>query len=174
MTRKPRALGALIATVQTFRVANIAIALFFAAVLLATLPGIGAVQAALARKYGGTVDVASVIVFMRVTLLLGLPLIYVVERLLAELRAILDTVERGDPFDRVNAARLRTIGWMLLVIQLADLIFGATRVIAKLLHIDYAGWQPNVTGWLAVLVAFVLAQVFERGAAMRDDLDGTV
>jgi hypothetical protein len=63
---------------------------------------------------------------------------------------------------------------MLLVIQLADLGFGLARVAANALHIDYLDWQPSFTGWLAVLIAFVLAQVFERGAAMRDDLDGTV
>lgn len=160
--------------VQAFRIANVAIAVFFLAILCATLPGLELVQGALARKYGGAVDTATVVLFVRVTLLLGLPICWVVERLLAALRAILGTVADGDPFVRANAARLRTIGWMLLTIQVADLAFGATRLVAKLLHIDYASWQPSFTGWLGVLIAFVLAQVFERGAAMREDLDGTV
>ena len=32
----------------------------------------------------------------------------------------------------------------------------------------------NLQGILAILLAFVLAAVFERGAAMRDELEGTV
>ncbi|WP_254503794.1 DUF2975 domain-containing protein, partial [Salmonella enterica] len=75
----------------------------------------------------------------------------------------------GDPFVRANAARLRTIGWMLLTIQLADLAFGGARLVARMLQIDYLDWQPSFTGWLGVLIAFVLAQVFEHGAAMRED-----
>jgi hypothetical protein len=31
-----------------------------------------------------------------------------------------------------------------------------------------------VTGWLAVLLLFVLARVFDYGTRMRDDLEGTV
>jgi hypothetical protein len=32
----------------------------------------------------------------------------------------------------------------------------------------------SVTPWLAIMLLFVLAQVFEDGARMRDDLRGTV
>ena len=32
----------------------------------------------------------------------------------------------------------------------------------------------STSGWLAVLLTFVLARVFEAGARMRDDLEGTV
>jgi hypothetical protein len=35
-------------------------------------------------------------------------------------------------------------------------------------------WSFSVTPWLAVLLLFVLAQVFGDGARMRDDLTGTV
>ena len=32
----------------------------------------------------------------------------------------------------------------------------------------------SITGWLAVLLTFLLARVFAEGALMRDDLEGTV
>ena len=38
-------------------------------------------------------------------------------------------------------------------------------------HLD-AGFSPS--GWLAVILAFVLARVFAEGALMREDLEGTI
>ena len=38
-------------------------------------------------------------------------------------------------------------------------------------HLD-AGFSAS--GWIAVLMAFVLARVFAEGTLMRDDLAGTV
>ena len=35
-------------------------------------------------------------------------------------------------------------------------------------------WGFSLTRWLAVLMLFVLARVFEQGARMREDLEGTV
>ena len=37
-----------------------------------------------------------------------------------------------------------------------------------------AGGQISVTGLLAVLLLFVLAEVFREGTQMREDLEGTV
>jgi hypothetical protein len=115
-----------------------------------------------------------VVLFIQTVMLLSLPVGVAIERLLVALRAILRTVQDKEPFVRANAARLRMIGWMLLIVQLADLAYGLTTIIANRLHIEYLVWQPGCSGWVAVLIAFVLAQVFEHGAAMRDDLDGTV
>ena len=39
------------------------------------------------------------------------------------------------------------------------------------LHLD-AGF--SVSGWLAVILTFVLARVFAEGTLMREDLEGTV
>jgi hypothetical protein len=39
------------------------------------------------------------------------------------------------------------------------------------LHFKY---DFSLTPWLAVLLLFVLARVFEQGAHMREDLEGTV
>ncbi|MCP3733773.1 DUF2975 domain-containing protein [Sphingomonas sp. RP10(2022)] len=174
MTRSDRLLKASILVVQAFRIANAAAVFLFVAALIATLPGAEWVEAALLRKYHHSVDPGAVIAFMQVTMLLSLPVGYAIERLLAALRAMLRTVQDGEPFVGTNAARLRTIGWMLLVVQFADLALGGVTAVAGMLHIEFLPWQPSFTGWIAVLIAFVLAQVFERGAALQADLDGTV
>lgn len=174
MKRSDRLLRGSVRVVQAFRIVNAVAVLVMIAVLISTLSGAEWIEARLIAKYEGTVDPDAAITFMRVTMLLTLPVGYAVERLLTALRAILRTVEMGDPFAAANAARLRMIGWMLLVVQLADLGYGAVAAVAQRLHIDFLAWQPGFTGWIAVLVAFVLAQVFERGTAMQSDLEGTV
>jgi hypothetical protein len=35
-------------------------------------------------------------------------------------------------------------------------------------------WSFSPTRWVAVLLLFVLARVFEQGAQMREELEGTV
>lgn len=94
--------------------------------------------------------------------------------LLRTLGRIIATVSEGDPFVAANAARLRTIGWSLLFLQLLDL--PAALIAHAFPSLGAAAPESGVSpgGWLAVLMTFVLAQVFEAGARMRDDLEGTV
>jgi hypothetical protein len=92
--------------------------------------------------------------------------------LLNRLRAIVDTVQAGDPFVAANARRLTGIAWALLGIQIVDLAFG---IVATTSGVDaISGWTFSLTGWLAVLLLFVLARVFEHGARMRDELAATI
>lgn len=90
---------------------------------------------------------------------------------------LLDFVKsvRDDPFVPANARRLKAIAWSLLGLQVISLIVaGIGKAIAtpeNPLDLD-AGF--STTGWLAVLLAFVLAGVFAQGTKMREDLDGTV
>lgn len=90
------------------------------------------------------------------------------------LRAIITSVRQDEAFSTANAARLRTIGWMLLVLQILDLGGGLVAWGLSRLGVDYLDWTPSFTGWLAVLVAFILAHVFATGAAMREELEATV
>jgi hypothetical protein len=109
---------------------------------------------------------------MAVIGLATIPIHYVVLR---RLLAIIETVRAGDPFVAANATRLQVIGWMLLALQLLSLVVGGiARNISTPAHpIDVdAGF--SISGWLAVLLTFVLARVFAEGALMRDDLEGTV
>ena len=104
--------------------------------------------------------------------LAAIPLHYVV---LKRLLAIVETVRTGDPFVAANAYRLQAIAWALLVLQLLSLVIGAIAKTvsspAHPLHLD-AGF--SISGWLAVLLTFLLARVFAEGTLMREDLEGTV
>src|SRR2546427_8859084 len=104
--------------------------------------------------------------------LVTIPLNYVV---LKRLLAIVETVRSGDPFVAANASRLQAIAWVLLALNVLSIVIGAiakaVSTPAHPLHIN-AGFSIN--GWLAVLLTFLLAQVFAEGAHMREDLEGTV
>src|SRR6266850_5362098 len=104
--------------------------------------------------------------------LVGIPLNYAV---LKRLLAIVLAVRVGDPFVAANAYRLQAIAWALLALQLLSLLIGtigkAVSSPAHPVHLD-AGF--SISGWLAVILAFVLARVFAEGALMREDLEGTV
>ena len=95
--------------------------------------------------------------------------------LLTRLLAIVETVRLGDPFVAGNAARLQTTAWALLGLEVLHLVVGAVAAGAstEAQPLD-VGWTFSVTGWLAVLLLFVLARVFDYGTRMRDDLEGTV
>ena len=104
--------------------------------------------------------------------LVGIPLNHVVLR---RLLAIVETVRAGDPFVTANASRLQAIAWALLALQLLSLVVGAIAKAVSTpghpLHLQ-AGF--SISGWLAVLLTFLLARVFAEGALMREDLEGTV
>lgn len=104
--------------------------------------------------------------------IIAVPLNYIV---LKRLLAIVETVRLGDPFVAANARRLQAIAWALLVLQVLSVVIGAIAgsisTPAHPLDID-AGF--SISGWLAVLLTFLLARVFAEGAHMRDDLEGTV
>ena len=88
---------------------------------------------------------------------------------------IVRTVSRGDPFVADNAYRINAIAWALLGLQVLSLIIGiiGKSISSKAfpLHLD-AGFSTS--GWLAVILMFVLARVFAEGTLMREDLEGTV
>ena len=103
--------------------------------------------------------------------LVGVPLNFIVLR---RLLAMVNTVSGGDPFVTQNAARLQTIAWAVLGQQLLQLVIGtisrSVSTPAHPLHIS----AFSASGWLAVVMLFVLARVFLEGTRMREDLEGTV
>ena len=104
--------------------------------------------------------------------LVAIPLHYVV---LKRLLAIVDTVRAGDPFVAANAVRLQAIAWTLLALQLLSLVIGAiAKAVSTPAHPLHPQAGFSISGWLAVLLTFLLARVFAEGALMRDDLEGTV
>lgn len=119
------------------------------------------------------VDAGLLVPTLRVMVLIGAPMFAAIHVLLSRILAIVGTVEVGRPFVVENAARLKTIAWALLMLQVLHLGFGvATRFVAAA-NFEME-WDVSLAGWLAVLLAFVLAQVFEQGARMRDDLEAMI
>jgi hypothetical protein len=128
-----------------------------------------------AFKLSPSPDTARLVMGLRAVATLGLvgvPLNYFV---LKRLLAIVETVRAGDPFVAANAFRLQTIAWTLLALQILSVVIGAigkgVSTPAHPVHLD-AGF--SISGWLAVLLTFLLARVFAEGALMREDLKGTV
>ncbi len=106
--------------------------------------------------------------------ILIIPTTYAAHRIFKAIRHIIDTAITGDPFTASNAVLLRIIGWALLGIQILDLAAGFMVMRFSDVTGEYWGWSPALTGWLAALLMFVLARIFEHGAKLRDDLEGTV
>ncbi|HET9669857.1 MAG TPA: DUF2975 domain-containing protein [Casimicrobiaceae bacterium] len=106
---------------------------------------------------------------------LGLVAIPLNHAVLGRLLAIVHTVRDGDPFVASNADRLQAIAWALLALQLLSLVIaGVGRAISTPGHPFHLDAGFSTSGWLAVILTFVLARVFAEGALMRRDLEGTV
>lgn len=142
--------------------------LILLAVLAATFfspEAAGKVPVAGAERVAGT---RIALVWIIAMALLGL---VVLHRLLG----IVTAAKQGDPFIPDNARRLREIGMALLGIEVI-------RWLGALL-LWFASAQPlepnveaslDLVPWLAILLAFVLARVFEVGTRLRDDAALTV
>lgn len=108
---------------------------------------------------------------LRAIVVVGLAGAAIVHTILRRLGAIVDTVRVGDPFIDENAQRLDAIAWRVAALEGLRLVVAAIAAVV---------WEPgkidafSFAPWLAVLLLFVLAGVFARGAQMRDDLEGTV
>ena len=101
--------------------------------------------------------------------LVGIPLNYAV---LKRLLAIVLTVRAGDPFVAANAYRLQAIAWALLALQLLSLVIGAiARAVSSPAHPVHLDAGFSISGWLAVILTFLLARVFAEGTHMREDLE---
>jgi hypothetical protein len=112
---------------------------------------------------------------MRLVMIVGLLSVPFAHVLLTRLLAIVESVRVGDPFVAPNGARLQAMAWALLGLEILHVVVGLlvtwVPTPAHPLRID---WEFSLGGWLAVLLLFVLARVFEHGTRMRDDLAGTV
>lgn len=110
----------------------------------------------------------------RTIMVIGILSVPLTQLILTRLLAIVETV-RGGPFIRDNADRLRTMGWALLGLEVLHIGVGVVAAVASSSAEPMGvSWSFSATRWLAVLMLFVLARVFEQGAGMREDLEGTV
>jgi hypothetical protein len=169
----PRALSLSRLVLRALVVANALYGLAILAILVASLVAEGPLFTALGVKQAEGAD--RMIRGMRLIAVAGIAAVPIGHLILARLLAIVDTVRAGDPFVVQNAARLQTIAWCVLGLEGLHLVIGAIAATSassvQPLDID---WNFSVTPWIAVLLLFVLARVFDHGARMRADLEGTV
>jgi hypothetical protein len=161
------------ATLRTLIVLNwVYGALIFAFLLISFLAGTWTWQA---LGVGHIAGHEGIVAGMRAIMVIGIVSVPLAWVFFSRLLRIVESVRAGQPFHVENAGRLRVIAWSLLALQGLHLcvvaIASAVSTHAVPLRITD---NFNPTGWLAILLLFVLAQVFLEGTRMRDDLEGTV
>ncbi|WP_426266694.1 DUF2975 domain-containing protein [Sphingomonas sp. LHG3443-2] len=120
-------------------------------------------------------DQVALLASSRWVLAIVAPVMLFAHILLRNLLVILETVRSGDPFAAANADRLQIVAWCLLAIQLCDIAFGfADAAMNRAAGEQISAWSPALTGWIAVLLVFVLARVFREGARLRDEAELTI
>jgi len=122
-------------------------------------------------KKPARIDPTWLVPVLRLWIVLALPMIAAVHVLLSRLLDMVETVRTGDPFVPENATRLKTIAWCVLATQLLHLVYGALAATVNAAGSNVEWKFAGMTGWLAVVLLFVLARVFEEGTHMREDLE---
>ena len=152
---------------------NLLMGFLISVLLIASLVAEGPVFRALGVR--GDTDSSTLILGMRAIMVIGICAVPVGQIVLTRLLALVESVGYGDPFVAENAARLQTIALAVLGLELMHLVVVIVAARASSatqpLHI---GWDFSVTRWLAVLLLFVLARVFDQGSRMREELEATV
>lgn len=100
-------------------------------------------------------------------------------RFVQKLLEIVNSVGEGDPFDPRNADRLAAMGWLTLAGQALALPLMAIAAwlepyLEKAGKGSEFGFDVDPGAILLILVLFILARVFRKGAEMRAELEGTV
>jgi len=96
--------------------------------------------------------------------------LYIVHRL----RRIFATLTAGDPFHPMNVARLQAIGFALAGLEIINYVTNLVTGWAFRDQVRSVQFPLNPTAWFAVLVVFVLAEVFREGARLRGEAELTV
>lgn len=117
------------------------------------------------------------VVALALAMIIGLA--WLAYQFLRDMWAIIASVDDGDPFRPQNAVLLARMGWTMLGAYITALLVALQAV-----WLDGFGQAAGVHGeidfdlgaggLLLILTLFILARVFKHGAAMRDDLEGTV
>ena len=106
---------------------------------------------------------------------LGILVLGLLWTVMRKLLAIIASVEISNPFIHANALRLKAIGWMMIALQLVGIPMAILAGhAADMFGESDTGLDISLNGILAILLVFILAGIFERGAEMREELEGTV
>jgi hypothetical protein len=90
------------------------------------------------------------------------------------LRQVFATLILGDPFRPENVGRLRIVGLGLIALEVAGYLVRLALIWAVPERRDSVDFGINLSGWFAILVVFVLAEVFREGARLRRDAELTI
>jgi hypothetical protein len=152
---------------------NLLMGALIMALMIASMIAEGPVMRALGVR--PALSNSMLIIGMRLIMVIGICAVPVVHFILTRLLMIVETVSTGNPFVAANAARLQAIAWALLALELTHYAVGAVAASVSSAAVPLnISWGFSLTRWLAVLLLFVLARVFEQGARMREELEGTV
>ena len=152
---------------------NVVFGFLVFALLIATYIAGGPVMRALGAI--PTPDSDRLMFGMRGIMVIGILAAPVVHLIYSRLLSIVETVSAGNPFILENAERLKTIAWSIVLLEIMHVgVVGlANGVVVDGQKVDIGG-KFSMTPWLTILLLFVLARVFDQGARMRDELEGTV
>lgn len=167
--------------------ARIVIVIFyaiFAAAMLGTAIGAIAIpsfgKAKVLEEFAKFAIPAEGIWYASAALLFICAFMFIAFRFMRELHGIINSVGEGDPFRPQNATRLNRMGWLAIAAQITILPVGA--ILGGWFHpyLEKAGKSAHfgigidISTILLILVLFILARVFRKGAAMQEELEGTV
>ena len=90
------------------------------------------------------------------------------------LRQVFATLILGDPFRPENVGRLRIVALGLIALEVTGYLVRLALVWAIPDREDSVDFSINFSGWFAILVVFVLAEVLREGARLRRDAELTI
>jgi len=100
-----------------------------------------------------------------------------VQAIFRALRRVVTSASVGDPFIEANAVDLVRVAWLLLGVTVIDALLKPMVYLLAPAALRVTVHNPvhiSIAGLVAVLLIFVLAQIFRRGSAMRAELAGTI
>jgi hypothetical protein len=114
---------------------------------------------------------------LAIAMLIGL--FWLAFQFLRDLWSLIASVDAGDPFRPANADLLNRMGWTVLGAYITALLVALQAAwLDQFAPLGNVETDVNVDlgagGLLLMLTLFILARVFRHGAAMREDLEGTV
>ncbi len=145
------------------------------ALVAAVLPFYWVQAAAEIVKENPSLDTQALYPIIYVVFALGTVIMGLVWTIMRKLLAVVNSVADGDPFVLANAVRLKAIGWLMVAVQVVGIPLAiVAREAADLFGENNVDLDVSLSGILSILLVFVLAGIFERGAEMREELEGTV
>lgn len=173
MTNRFRLVATAHTVLRVIRGGNLLLLLAFLSMLLLSIVYYSQLADKISLKYPA-LDSATTVSGLRILVGLGIMWCIANDRLLKALLQLTESARNGDPFVEANVSRLRAIGWSLLAMQILGILVGMAAARFEIGSLADRYSSPSIAGWLSVLIAFVLAEVFAVGSAMREEQEGTV